>query len=49
MRDLKLAMTLLARDQGSKALRQVLTDIQRQTIANKKAEDDASCPGAILT
>ncbi|EOT0582241.1 phage tail tape measure protein, partial [Klebsiella pneumoniae] len=42
MRDLKLAMTLLARDQGSKALRQVLTDIQRQTIANKKAEDDAS-------
>ncbi|HBS2747204.1 TPA: phage tail tape measure protein, partial [Klebsiella quasipneumoniae subsp. quasipneumoniae] len=42
MRDLKLAMTLLARDQGSKALRQALTDIQRQTIANKKAEDDTS-------
>lgn len=42
MRDLKLAMTLLARDQGSKALRQALTDIQRQTNANKKAEDDAS-------
>lgn len=42
MRDLKLAMTLLVRDQGSKALRQALTDIQRQTNANKKAEDDAS-------
>ncbi|HAT1565092.1 TPA: phage tail tape measure protein [Citrobacter freundii] len=42
MRDLKLAMTLLARDQGSKALRQALTDIQRQTNANKKTEDDAS-------
>lgn len=42
MRDLKLAMTLLARDQGSKALRQALTDIFRQTNANKKAEDDAA-------
>lgn len=42
MRDLKLAMTLSARDQGSKALRQTLADIQRQTNANKKAEDDAS-------
>lgn len=41
-RDLKLAMTLLARDQGSKVLRQSLTDINRQITANKKASDDAA-------
>lgn len=41
-RDLKLAMTLLARDQGSKVLRQSLSDINRQINANKKASDDAA-------
>ena len=41
-RDLKLAMTLLARDQGSKVLRQSLTDINRQINVNKKASDDAA-------
>ncbi|HCJ2455750.1 TPA: phage tail tape measure protein [Klebsiella pneumoniae] len=42
MRSLQLAMTLLARDQGSKALRQALADILKQTNANKKAEEDAA-------
>lgn len=41
MRSLQLAMTLLARDQGSKVLRQALSDILKQTNANKKAEEDA--------
>ena len=41
MRSLQLAMTLLARDQGSKVLRQALADILKQTNANKKAEEDA--------
>lgn len=39
-RDLQLAMTLLARDQGSKVIRQSLTDINRQIIANKKASEE---------
>lgn len=42
MRSLQLAMTLLARDQGSKALRQALADILKQTNANKKSEEDAA-------
>lgn len=42
MRDLKLALSLIAKDNGSKALRQALTDIQQQTTANKKAEDEAA-------
>lgn len=39
-RDLQLAMTLLARDQGSKVIRQSLTDINRQIVANKKASEE---------
>ncbi|HGU9904425.1 TPA: phage tail tape measure protein [Citrobacter freundii] len=42
MRDLKLALSLIAKDTGSKALRQALVGIQQQTTANKKAEDDAA-------
>ncbi|OVZ94856.1 phage tail tape measure protein [Yersinia frederiksenii] len=42
MRDLKLALSLIAKDNGSKALRQALTGIQQQTTANKKAEDEAA-------
>ncbi|EOF4706324.1 phage tail tape measure protein [Klebsiella oxytoca] len=41
MRSLQLAMTLLAKDQGSKVLRQALGDVLKQTNANKKAEEDA--------
>lgn len=41
MRSLQLAMTLLAKDQGSKVLRQTLADVLKQTNANKKAEEDA--------
>ncbi|SQC22616.1 Uncharacterised protein [Klebsiella pneumoniae] len=36
MRSLQLAMTLLAKDQGSKVLRQTLADVLKQTNANKK-------------
>ncbi|HED5569705.1 TPA: phage tail tape measure protein [Yersinia enterocolitica] len=42
MRDLKLALSLIAKDTGSKALRQALVGIQQQTTANKKAEDEAA-------
>lgn len=42
MRDLKLALSLIAKDNGSKALRQALTGIQQQTTANKKAEEEAA-------
>ena len=42
MRDLKLALSLIAKDTGSKALRQALSGIQQQTTANKKAEDEAA-------
>ncbi|GJL37213.1 hypothetical protein TUM17576_40330 [Enterobacter hormaechei] len=42
MRDLKLALSLIAKDNGSRALRQALTGIQQQTTANKKAEDEAA-------
>ncbi|HCE9040588.1 TPA: phage tail tape measure protein [Klebsiella michiganensis] len=41
MRSLQLAMTLLAKDQGSKVLRQTLADVLKQTNASKKAEEDA--------
>ena len=41
MRSLQLAMTLLAKDQGSKVLRQTLADVLKQTNANKKAEEEA--------
>ncbi|HHC1135893.1 TPA: phage tail tape measure protein [Klebsiella pneumoniae] len=42
MRSLQLAMTLLAKDQGSKVLRQTLADVLKQTNANKKAEEEAA-------
>lgn len=42
MRALQLAMTLMAKDQGSKALRQALADVLKQTNANKKAEEEAA-------
>lgn len=42
MRALQLAMTLMAKDQGSKVLRQTLADILKQTNANKKAEEEAA-------
>lgn len=42
MRALQLAMTLMAKDQGSKVLRQTLADILKQTNANKKAEAEAA-------
>lgn len=42
MRDLKLALSLIAKDNGSKALRQALAGIQQQTAANKKTEDEAA-------
>lgn len=42
MRALQLAMTLMAKDQGSKALRQALADVLTQTNANKKAEEEAA-------
>lgn len=42
MRILQLAMTLMAKDQGSKALRQALADVLKQTNANKKAEEEAA-------
>lgn len=42
MRALQLAMTLLARDQGSKVLRQALSDIFKQINTNKKADEDAA-------
>ncbi|HBX3489241.1 TPA: phage tail tape measure protein [Klebsiella pneumoniae] len=42
MRSLQLAMTLLARDQGSKVLRQALSDIFKQINTNKKADEDAA-------
>lgn len=42
MRDLKLALSLIAKDIGSKALRQALVGIQQQTTANKKADDEAA-------
>lgn len=42
MRSLQLAMTLMAKDQGSKVLRQTLADILKQTNANKKAEEEAA-------
>lgn len=41
-RDLQLALTLLARDQGSKVLRQTLADINRQVSSNRKTQDDAA-------
>lgn len=41
MRALQLAMTLMAKDQGSKALRQALADVLKQTNANKKAEEES--------
>ncbi|HED2005050.1 TPA: phage tail tape measure protein [Klebsiella pneumoniae] len=42
MRALQLAMTLMAKDQGSKVLRQALADVLKQTNANKKAEEEAA-------
>ncbi|WP_405424308.1 phage tail tape measure protein [Pantoea stewartii] len=39
-RDLKLAMTLVARDQGSKVLRQSVEEINRQLIASKRIAED---------
>lgn len=39
-RDLKLAMTLVARDQGSKVLRQSVEEINRQLIASKRISED---------
>ncbi|HDT3127379.1 TPA: phage tail tape measure protein [Klebsiella variicola] len=42
MRSLQLAMTLLAKDQGSKVLRQTLADVLKQTNANKKAEEEGA-------
>ncbi|MBU0214811.1 phage tail tape measure protein [Klebsiella pneumoniae] len=42
MRALQLAMTLMAKDQGSKVLRQTLADVLKQSNANKKAEEEAA-------